>query len=220
LLRSAIKNKEIDQGEPLSDEQVQSVVKKEAKKLKESLEAYEDAGRDEQVRAIKTEIAVLKHYLPEQMSDEELTTVVKAVVEETGASSKADLGRVMGAAMARVKGQADGNRVRKIAETLLGAFMVVVAAQGFAPAAHAATLFGVPEARILEYLFRFGRILLVVAGIVGVNMILRGSFKYMISGRRFESRDSAMKSMASGFMGTIVIVSLFSVVTVVLQKMA
>lgn len=115
---SAIKNEEISSGGELKDEQIQTVIARQVKQLKDALKDFEAAGRDDLAGQNKKEIALLEGYLPAQLSDEELETIVKETIAQTGATGPQDLGKVMGAVMGKVKGQADGNRVREMATKL------------------------------------------------------------------------------------------------------
>lgn len=222
LLQSAIKNKRIEKGDELSKKEIQSVIKSELKKLKDSRSSFEEAGLDEKVGQIDSEIAVLEAYLPEQMKDEELERLVNDVVDEAGAESMADMGAVMGAAMERVEGRADGNRVRKMVESALKVVVVgVVASFLIVEPVHAAPLFPSTSNReLFEFLLRMGRVIFVVAGIVGVNLILKGGFTIMVSGSRYEAKQSAIKSVTSGVFTTGVIALLFIWSTVALQRLA
>jgi len=111
---AALHNAKIAKGKDLSEEEEIEVLSHEAKKRRESIEAYEKGGREEMAEKEKKELEILKEYLPEQLSEEELEDIVREKVEEFGASSKADMGRVMGAVMPKVKGRADGNRVKEV----------------------------------------------------------------------------------------------------------
>ena len=86
----------------------------------EELESYKHADREDLAEEIQGQIDVLKRYMPEQMSEEEVVAVVKETIAEVGASSKADLGKVMGALMPKVKGKADGKLVNQTVQSLLG----------------------------------------------------------------------------------------------------
>ncbi len=122
MLNSEIKNKEIELGKQekgLSDEEVISVIQKAVKQRKDSAQQYKQGGREELVEKEEAEIKVLETYLPKQLGDDEIETVVKEVIEQIGATSKADMGKVMGAAMGVLKGKADGNKVKEIVEKLL-----------------------------------------------------------------------------------------------------
>ena len=97
-----------------------AVLNRERKKRVEAAEAYADAGRADQAEAEKAEAELIAGYLPEQISDEELAGLVDEAVTSTGASSPADMGKVMGAVMPKVKGRADGNRVSAAVRERLG----------------------------------------------------------------------------------------------------
>ena len=104
----------VNAGKEMTDEAVLSVIAKAVKQREESIAQFTAAGRAELAESEKAEMDVLKVYLPAQLSEEEVAAVVKAVVAETGAASKKDMGRVMKEVMARVKGQADGKLVSKL----------------------------------------------------------------------------------------------------------
>jgi uncharacterized protein YqeY len=122
-LRAAIKQKEIDErhgGEAhLSEEQVMAVVQKQAKQRREAIEQYQQAGRADLVAKEREELDIIEAYLPKQLGDDEIRSVVQEIVAATGASSMRDIGRVMGAAMQQLRGRADGRRVNEIARALL-----------------------------------------------------------------------------------------------------
>jgi uncharacterized protein len=111
LLSAAVKNREVELGHELSAEEFTEVAMREAKRRKESIEAYEGAGRTELVERERAELAVLEPYLPDALSEDELTAIIEAAVASTGASGPGDLGAVMKAVMAEVKGRADGKAV-------------------------------------------------------------------------------------------------------------
>jgi uncharacterized protein YqeY len=121
-LDSAIKNEEIAQGkreEGLDDAGVITIIKRSIKQRKDSIAQFEEGGRTELVQQEKAELEILQKYLPKQMSEEEVHAIVKEVISQTGATSKADIGKVMGPIMGRVGDQSDGNTVRKIVDELL-----------------------------------------------------------------------------------------------------
>jgi uncharacterized protein YqeY len=122
-LRSALMEKEIGEREggegTLADEQELQVVRKQAKQRRESIEQYEDAGRDDLAQKEREELDVLDEYLPRQLSESEIEDVVDEIIEETGASSMADMGSVMGPAMQRLRGRADGEQVQQVARRKL-----------------------------------------------------------------------------------------------------
>jgi uncharacterized protein YqeY len=96
-----------------------AVLQRERKRRLESAEAYREAGRDDLAGAEEREAAVIEEYLPAQMPDDELRTIVQDVVAESGASSQKDMGRVMSAVMPHVKGRADGKRVSAMVREVL-----------------------------------------------------------------------------------------------------
>jgi hypothetical protein len=119
LLRAAIKNAEIEVNHPLEDEEVLEVVNKEAKRRREAITEYEQAGRQDLVEQEQAELAIIETYLPRQMNREEIETVVHTVVADLNAQSLADLGAVMGHLMPQLKGRADGHLVNQVVRQLL-----------------------------------------------------------------------------------------------------
>ena len=116
---SMIKNTEIEKmkkEEGLSDEEVIEVLSRAVKQRKDSISQYETGGRADLAEKEKGEIDILMEYLPKQMGEEEVRQAVKDIIAQSGATSKAEIGKVMGMAMGRLKGQADGTLVKKIAE--------------------------------------------------------------------------------------------------------
>lgn len=121
FLLSAIHNKEIAlQGKNLPDEEVVEVIRQQIKQRKESIEAFKTGKRDDLVKKEQGELEILNSYLPQQISEEELTKVVEEEILETGATGPGDFGKVMGGVMAKVKGQAEGQIVAKIVKEKLG----------------------------------------------------------------------------------------------------
>lgn len=123
MLDSMIKNVEIEKmkkKEGLADEEVQEVIARAVKQRKDSVTQYEAGGRSDLADKEQKEIAVLSGYMPAQMGEDEIRMAVKETISEVGASGKAEMGKVMGPAMAKLKGKADGQIVRKIVEEELG----------------------------------------------------------------------------------------------------
>ena len=89
------------------------------KKRLEAAKAFRDGGRDEAADQEESEASMIEAYLPAQMGDDELKAIVEKALADTGAASMADMGKVMGAVMPQVKGQADGNRVQAAVKELL-----------------------------------------------------------------------------------------------------
>lgn len=103
----------------LTDADVLDVLQKQAKQRRESIEEFRKAGRDELVARETAELAILETYLPQQLSRDEIAAEVRAVVAETGASSMADKNKVMPAAIARLKGRADGRLINEVVTEIL-----------------------------------------------------------------------------------------------------
>jgi hypothetical protein len=114
MLRSRIKNEEIDQGE-LDDEGVQTVVKRQIKQWKDALEDYQEAGRQDLIKETEQKIKLLKEYLPEQLSDDELKQIIKKVKEESGIKQS---GPLIGKVMERVGNKAEGSKVAQLVNQL------------------------------------------------------------------------------------------------------
>lgn len=119
MVRAAIKNQEIEQRRPLDDNETILVLSRELKQRRDSLLEYKNAGRDDLVSKVSAEIEIISEYLPRQLDEEEIKAIVVQTMQETGASSKADMGKLMGALMPKVKGLADGKVVNGIVQQLL-----------------------------------------------------------------------------------------------------
>ncbi|MFH2063128.1 MAG: GatB/YqeY domain-containing protein [bacterium] len=111
MLRAALKNAEIEKMSPLVEEDVIDVISKEMKKVKDSLESFESAGREDLAEQSRREIELFSRYLPEQLTDDELKSIVKKVIAE---GSAGNFGQVMSAVMVEVKGRASGGQVSKM----------------------------------------------------------------------------------------------------------
>ena len=120
MVKSSVSNEQIKLGHDLTADEELAVLSREMKQRVEELESYKYADREDLAEEIQGQIDVLKRYMPEQMSEEEVVAVVKETIAEVGASSKADLGKVMGALMPKVKGKADGKLVNQTVQSLLG----------------------------------------------------------------------------------------------------
>ena len=122
-LRAALMEKEIEErkgGEgSLTEEQELSVLQKQAKQRRDSIDQYEEADREDLAAKEREELTVIEDYLPRQLSDEEIRQAVEEVIVSTGASSRADMGKVMGASMQKLRGRAEGRKVQQIAQELL-----------------------------------------------------------------------------------------------------
>ena len=119
LLQSAIKQVEIDERKALSDEAILDILRREAKKRRETIAELEDAGRTAEAAGERFELAVTEEFLPRQMTDAELRPIVQETIDEVGATSVKEFGMVMGAVMPRVRGVADGKAVNALVRELL-----------------------------------------------------------------------------------------------------
>ncbi|MBI2334762.1 GatB/YqeY domain-containing protein [Candidatus Daviesbacteria bacterium] len=119
LLLSEIKNAEISKGEELKLEEIISIIQREVKKRKEAAEGFRSGNREDSAKKEEAESKVLEDYLPAQLSNEELTKIVEEAINEVGANSMQDMGKVMGAVMGKVQGKADGNTVSQIVKEKL-----------------------------------------------------------------------------------------------------
>lgn len=111
LLQAAMKQKEVDERVELDDVAIVAIVDKLIKQRKDSIAAYEAANRQDLADVEKAELEVLKVYLPERMSEAEITAAVQAIVAEVGAAGPGDMGKVMGAVKSKLAGKADMSMV-------------------------------------------------------------------------------------------------------------
>ncbi len=114
MLISSLNNQKIELQRELTEDDIVGVLSTEAKKRREAAQAYRDGDRLELAEKEEFELGVVEDYLPKQLTDEEIGALVDEVIEQTGASTKADMGKVMGPMMGKVKGKADGSKVKDI----------------------------------------------------------------------------------------------------------
>ncbi|HLR03844.1 MAG TPA: GatB/YqeY domain-containing protein [Virgibacillus sp.] len=115
MVKTSMQNEAIKLGkEELSQEEELTILTKELKQRKDSLQEFKKANRDDLVENLETEIHILQEYMPEQLTDDELTEIVQEAIEEVGATSVKDMGNIMKIVMPKVKGKADGSRVNKL----------------------------------------------------------------------------------------------------------
>jgi len=119
LTRAALQNRRIDKGSDLTDNEAIEIVSSEVKKRRQAVEEYRNLGRADVADGLEKEIKILMEYLPEQLSDEEVVSIVEGAVAQVGATGIDDLGKVMGAVMPKVKGRADGKKVNEIVRQIL-----------------------------------------------------------------------------------------------------
>ena len=120
VLKSEIRYKEIDLKHPLSDEETTLVLSSSVKKRRESIFEFQKGNRPDLVTKEEAELAIVQSYLPAELSDNELSDIIKSTITEVGAASSADLGKVMKSLMPKVRGRADGKKVNAIVGSLLG----------------------------------------------------------------------------------------------------
>lgn len=119
MLKAAVTNEQISLGHDLTPDDENAVLSREYKQRKESLAEFESAGRDDLVEKTQHELAVVEKYMPEQLSADEISQIVQAAIEQTGAESMRDMGKVMGVVMPQVKGKADGKLVNETVKQAL-----------------------------------------------------------------------------------------------------
>lgn len=117
---AAIKNAEVEARGELDDDLVLNLLQKEVKARQETIEGAQKADRPDLIRKAEEEIAVLSEFLPQPLSQEELRSLVEKAITDSGASSMADMGRVMGVLMPLIRGKADGKEANQIVRELLG----------------------------------------------------------------------------------------------------
>lgn len=118
-LKSDLKYKRISLGEDLTEEQAIEVLSSAAKKRRESIEQYGNAGRDDLVQKETSELKVIAAYLPKQLSEDELRRMIAEAIEETGADSPQKMGLIMKNLIPKLKGKADGKLVSRLVSEIL-----------------------------------------------------------------------------------------------------
>lgn len=119
MLRAAIKNAEIDQRKTLDDAGILSLIEKDIKRHRDSIDAFRRGNRPDLVAKEEAELQILLSYLPQQMSRDEVINAARVAIAEVGAKDKADMGKVMSVLMPRLKGRADGRLVSQVVQELL-----------------------------------------------------------------------------------------------------
>lgn len=120
FLMSAIKQVEVDNRKELSNEDIIKIIQKSVKQREDSATQYKDAGREDLYEKEIKEAEILKSYLPKQLSDEELESEMKKIIEEVGATSLKDMGKIMGVATKKLASVADGKRINQMVKKILG----------------------------------------------------------------------------------------------------
>ncbi len=119
MLKTALKNKAIELKKDLTADEALAVLKSEAKKRRDSIEAFKDGGREDLAEKETSELVILEKYLPEQMSEDQVREEAKKIIDELTEEQKNNFGAVMGQVMAKLKGKADGGLVGKIVKELV-----------------------------------------------------------------------------------------------------
>ena len=119
MVRAAILQIEKDTQKELNDDAILEILAKEIKKRKDSLEDIEKSGREDLIKQVNDEMAIIKAYLPKDLSLEELEKIIEEVIAETGATSMKDMGKVMQAAKAKTAGRADNKVINEIVKKKL-----------------------------------------------------------------------------------------------------
>ena len=119
MILEAIKQKEIDERIELNDAQVMTVIQKMVKQRKDSISQFSDAGRTDLVEIEEAELEIINNYMPEQLSDEEVASVVDKAINDSGANSMKDMGKLMGMLKSRLQGKADMSTVSQLIKSRL-----------------------------------------------------------------------------------------------------
>jgi uncharacterized protein YqeY len=120
FIRSALHNAQIEQRRPLTEAEVEDILRRQIKQRRDSIDAFLQGGRQDLAQKEQEEIDVIQQYLPQQMSAEEVAVVAREVIAATGAQSVADLNKVMPVMMQRLKGRAEGRTINQVVRELLG----------------------------------------------------------------------------------------------------
>jgi len=118
-LISSINNAKIDKCSELDEEEIIEVLRREVKQRKDAIDQYQKGGREDLVKSESKEVEVTEEYLPKMMSKQRIEVEVKKIINKTGANGISDMGKVMGQAMDKLKGRADGAEVKKVASKFL-----------------------------------------------------------------------------------------------------
>ena len=119
MLGAALKNAEIEAGRPLTEQEEQTILRRQLKQRDESAEAFRKAGREERAASESAEAEIVRSYLPQPLSSAELEEIVETALNDTGASSMKDMGNVMGRAMELSEGRAEGRQLSALVRNRL-----------------------------------------------------------------------------------------------------
>ncbi len=227
MLKSALKNKQIDLMRELTEDEVLVIIKMQIKQLKEAQEIAVGAGRPETAQEAQGEIDVLTKYLPAQLDDATLESVVREALSAAGLTSKQDMGKAMGVAVKAVTGGADGGRVKIVVEKILvclamGVLLIPLAVDAATGATVAATTSGTQTTNPLftETALRTARIFFMLMGLVSVNFVLIGAFGLMTASGRDHEHHGGLHKLVTGLLGTIFVAGLVTILTVMINKIS
>ncbi|EIT85221.1 hypothetical protein A374_10775 [Fictibacillus macauensis ZFHKF-1] len=116
MVKASLQNESIKLGRDINEEEELTVLAREMKQRKDSLHEFENAGREDLAEGIRAEIAIITDYMPKQLTDDEVNDLVLAAIQEVGATSKAQMGKVMGAVLPHIKGKADASLVSRLVQ--------------------------------------------------------------------------------------------------------
>ncbi len=119
MVGAALRNAELETGEPISEEEETAILRRQLKQREESAEAFRKAGREESANAESAEAEIIRAYLPRSLSEEEMSAIVDRAVSETGAEGMKDMGRAMGRAVELSEGRADGKELSALVRSRL-----------------------------------------------------------------------------------------------------
>jgi len=120
MVKASIQNESIKLGkDTLTEDEDLTILSREVKQRKDSLQEFKSAGREDLVEKLENELVIVQRYLPEQLSDEELLNIIQSTIQEVNATSMKDMGKVMGAVMPKVKGKADGSQIKTLVQQQL-----------------------------------------------------------------------------------------------------
>ncbi|MGX7051404.1 GatB/YqeY domain-containing protein [Leuconostoc palmae] len=119
MVKSTVMNEQINLGHDLTSEEELTVLSREVKQRHDSLNEFEKGNREDLAEGIRSELTILSKYMPEQLSKEEIKSIVEEAISQTGANSPKDMGKVMGIVTPQVKGKADGKQVAALVKAAL-----------------------------------------------------------------------------------------------------
>lgn len=119
MIKAAVKNREIEKGAALSDEEIYAVLNSMIRQRKDSIAQFSKGGRDDLVKQETSELEILQSYLPQQLTEDEIKKMVNDVITEVGAGGPKDMGKVIKTIMSRAKGQVDGRLLSELVKNAL-----------------------------------------------------------------------------------------------------